>query len=94
MDSELKAHLEAMESRMTAAAEAAELRMKEHVESIETKLLSAFWQWGKTSEIKMRQHGEGISFIDERLTVVEERLAALEFRPKNEIGVFSRSLGK
>jgi hypothetical protein len=64
MDAELKTHLEAMESRLqTKIAEVEsglkdytderlkklELRLREHTETVETRLLSEFWKWARTS---------------------------------------------
>jgi hypothetical protein len=56
------------------------VELKAHAETIETRLLSEFWKWARTSEIKARQQGGSISALDERLTVVEERISQLERR--------------
>ena len=45
MDPELKAYLEAME-----------MRLREHTENVETRLLSEFWTWARSSDLKSRQH--------------------------------------
>ena len=55
------------------------------IEAVETNLLTQFWQWARTAEIRYRQVAEritGISVDDaavqDRLTAVEDRVAALE----------------
>lgn len=60
--------------------EAMENRLREHTETVETRLLSEFWKWARSSDIKTRQHGVTISVMDERLTAVEERMSELERR--------------
>ena len=84
MDQELKEYLGAMEARMDTKLEtglgALESRLKEHVETVETRLLSEFWKWARSADIKSRQQGEGIHALDQRLAVVEERLTILEMR--------------
>ena len=95
MDQELKEYLGAMEARMDAKLdeklgaleartdeklEALESRLKEHVETVETRLLSEFWKWARSADIKSRQQSEGIHSLDQRLAVVEERLTILEMR--------------
>jgi hypothetical protein len=69
MDQELKAHLEAMENRL-----------QEHTEKIETQLLTQFWKWARTADIKMRQNRGDISLMDERIASVEDRISELERR--------------
>lgn len=80
MDQELKAHLEAMENRLQEHAEGVESRLREHTEKIETQLLTEFWKWARTSDIKTRQNHGSISMVDERLTAVEDRISELERR--------------
>jgi hypothetical protein len=69
VDAELKTFLEAMESRL----------MKQS-DQVETRLLSEFWKWARSADIKLRQHPGSISAMDERLIAVEERLSKLERR--------------
>jgi len=47
---------------------------------VETRLLTEFWKWARTSDIKVHQSSNAISSLTERLNVVEERLRDLEFR--------------
>jgi hypothetical protein len=80
MDQELKSYLEAMETRLREHTEIVETRLGEHTEMVETRLLSEFWKWARSSDIKARQHTNHIGSIDERLIAVEERLSELERR--------------
>lgn len=50
------------------------------VEKSETNLLSAFHGWARTMEIKVRGVSAGMVWAEERLSLVEERLAELERR--------------
>jgi hypothetical protein len=79
MDQELRDFLLAMESRLDSKLAEVKARLMAHSEAVETRLLTEFWKWARTSDIKARHHSFGISF-EERLTVVEERLRDIEFR--------------
>lgn len=92
MESRLQGHtdqkLEAMESRLRDYTDdklkELELRLREHTEAVETRLLSEFWKWARTSDMKARHHGTTLAAMDERLMSVEERLMDLERRrPRN-----------
>jgi chromosome segregation ATPase len=75
--------LEGLDTRLSAMGvkmDEMKVELKAHAETIETRLLSEFWKWARTSEIKARQQGGSISALDERLTVVEERISQLERR--------------
>jgi hypothetical protein len=63
MDAELKAHLEAMEARL-----------RERIDNVETKLLSAFYDWARPVEIRLRT----LPYIEERLGLLEERISKIE----------------
>lgn len=63
MDDELRQSLAGLEERLN-----------ERIERSENNLLSAFYGWARTMEIKVRS----LHSFDERLSVVEERLAELE----------------
>jgi hypothetical protein len=63
MDPELKSYLEAMETRLRDHGDAMEMRLskhieavemgsREHTETVETRLLSEFWKWARSSDIK------------------------------------------
>jgi hypothetical protein len=57
-----------------------EARLREHTENVETRLLSEFWKWARSAEIKSRQTSENIIAMEQRLMSVEERLSDLERR--------------
>jgi hypothetical protein len=84
MDAELKEYLQGMEARMSATVEAriveSEARMKEHTETVETRLLSEFWKWARTTDMKARLQNNHVIGLEERIGSVEERIRELEFR--------------
>lgn len=54
------------------------------LEQTETKLLTAFYDWAKTYETRARGMAAKTAELEERLGIVEERLAKLErARPAN-----------
>jgi len=53
-------------------------RISEKIEHTETKLLTAFHQWAQTYEVRARGTSRAVSEFEERLGMVEERLAKLE----------------
>ncbi len=48
------------------------------LESLETKLLTAFHDWARTYEVRVRGMSSLVVGFDERLSLVEERVARLE----------------
>ena len=50
----------------------------ERVETTETKLLSGFHNWAQTFEVRARGTSAAVREFDERLVIIEERLAKLE----------------
>jgi hypothetical protein len=78
MDNELKQYLEAMESRLRENTEAVEARLREHTEVVETRLLGEFWKWARTTDARYRQHQGTVTTLDERVSLVEDRIAAIE----------------
>jgi hypothetical protein len=70
MDSEIKQALEAMEARIMKRFEQTDERLFD----VETKLLSAFRDWQQPIQTRLRT----LPTIDERLGLLEERIAALE----------------
>ena len=78
MDNELKQYLEAMESRLREHTDAVEARLREHTEVVETRLLGEFWKWAKTTDARYRQHQGTVTALDERVSLVEDRITALE----------------
>jgi hypothetical protein len=61
MDPDLKSYLDSMETRLREHSEAMETRLREHTETVETRLLSEFWKWARTADLKLRQHTGSIS---------------------------------
>ncbi len=78
MDPELQQALAQLEGRLTARIDAAEVRMEERIEATETKLLSAFHNWAQTFEVRARGTSAAVREFDERLGMIEERVAKLE----------------
>ncbi|MDQ2899216.1 MAG: hypothetical protein M3Y07_05370 [Acidobacteriota bacterium] len=89
MDAELKTYLQDMEARMNARNdarfdavdsrfEAMERQFKDALEATETRLLTEFWKWAKTLDVKLRQLQANDVATGERLTVLEERVFTLE----------------
>ena len=70
----------AAERRTQEQFAAAEMHMREYVESIETRLLTAFQQWAVPVNGRMRRIELGESGINERLITIEERILSLEKR--------------
>lgn len=74
MDDGTRQHLEAVEQRLAARIDDLRGDVRQQIERTENNLLSAFYGWARTMEIKVRS----LHAFDERLSVVEERLAELE----------------
>jgi hypothetical protein len=53
---------------------------REAVRQIETNLLSAFHTWARTYEVRSRSVSSAVVGFDERLALIEERLAEVERR--------------
>jgi hypothetical protein len=70
MDEELKQALKAMELRL----EAMESRLLERMEAETIQLLSAFHGWSTTMELRLKS----LPATEQRLTVLEDRLSAVE----------------
>ncbi len=78
MDPDLQQALAQLEGRLTARIDAAENRMEERIETTETKLLSAFHNWAQTFEVRARGTSAAVREFDERLGLIEERVARIE----------------
>jgi DNA anti-recombination protein RmuC len=50
----------------------------ERIEATETKLLSAFHNWAQTFEVRARGTSAAVREFDERLGMIEDRVAKLE----------------
>lgn len=79
----MEARMDRMEVRIESKMDELENRMKDHVsekcEAVETRLLSEFWKWGRTSDIRTRQVMSDVSMLGERMLALEDRVTALEF---------------
>jgi len=87
MDTRLQA-MDGMEGRFMSAlaSQIDQLRveLKEHVseelEKVETKLLTEFHKWGRTSDMRTRQAITDTGILGERMLAVEDRVSELERR--------------
>jgi hypothetical protein len=86
VDPELQQALAQLESRLAARIDGVETRLRtyieERIEMTETKLLTAFHNWAQTFEVRARGVSAAVREFDERLGMIEERVAKLE-RSKN-----------
>ena len=78
MDPELQQAFAQLEARLTARIDGAEARMEERLEATETKLLTAFHNWAQTFEVRARGTSLAVREFDERLGLIEDRVAKLE----------------
>ncbi len=72
--------LDGIERRMS------ELATKEELEATETRLLSAFWKWGQTAEIKLKALPlleSRLSNLESRLFDAEEKISNLQHPPRS-----------
>ena len=86
MEPELQQALAQLEGRLGARIDGAEARLRTYIEerseTTETKLLSAFHNWAQTFEVRARGTSAAVREFDERLGLIEERVAKIE-RSKN-----------
>src|ERR1700722_17004988 len=97
MDPELQQALAQLEGGLGARIDGAEARLRTYVDGVEgrlktyieersettkTKLLSAFHNWAQTFEVRARGTSAAVREFDERLGLIEERVAKIE-RSKN-----------
>ena len=82
MDPELRQALAQFEGRLNARIDGVETRLRSHIEerseATETKLLTAFHNWAQTFEVRARGTSAAVREFDERLGMIEERVAKLE----------------
>jgi len=62
---------------------ALEARLAALIERVETTLLTEFHKWAQTYEIRARGVSTLVHTFEERLGIIEERVSALERRPRN-----------
>jgi len=70
--------LQVTEHWFSEQLQANELKFSDRLEGMETKLLTAFHDWARTYEVRARGTGTAVRELDERLGIVEERIAKLE----------------
>ena len=93
MDPDLQNALTLLEGRLRARIDGVETRLRTYIEerdgalrtyieerseATETKLLSAFHNWAQTFEVRARGTSAAVREFDERLGMIEERLAKIE----------------
>ena len=71
-------HVDVAETRLRDHIDVVEVRLREHTEVVETRLLGEFWKWAKTTDARYRQHQGTVTALDERVSLVEDRITALE----------------
>ena len=80
MEIRLREHIETVEIRLREHIETVEIRTREHTETIETKLLTEFWKWAQTAEMRYSQDHAAVAGIDGRVKAIEDRVSELERR--------------
>lgn len=89
MEGRLIAHVDAVETRLRTRIDAVETRIdavetrlrtqfEESIEATETNLLTAFHNWAQTFEVRARGTSAPVREYDERLIMIEDRVAKLE----------------
>jgi hypothetical protein len=71
MDEELKQYLD---------AQFAKCANKEDLQGVETKLLTAFYDWARPMELRVSGVTNAVHAFDERLSLMERRMFELERR--------------
>jgi len=61
-----------------------EERLIEKMRDMQTEVLHAFHNWARPSEIKSRAHGANIAGLEERISLLEERLNEIGRGPKHQ----------
>jgi hypothetical protein len=77
---ELRSEIQATKAELREEIEAAKTELRSHTEVVETRLLTEFWKWARTADIKIRQNFANNSMVEERLLALEDRLTDLEKR--------------
>jgi hypothetical protein len=77
-ESRVGERLQATEHWFSEQLQANELKFSDRLEGMETKLLTAFHDWARTYEVRARGTSTAVRELDERLGMVEERIAKLE----------------
>jgi len=68
--------------RVAGRIDAVEERLKDHIRQsnhdLETKIITEFHKWGRTSDMRTRQAITDVGLLGERVLAVEDRISALE----------------
>ena len=67
---------------MDTKIDALESRISTKMQAMETNLLTAFHEWTRTYEVRVRGLGVSVRDFDERLGLIEERVSKLERRER------------
>ena len=76
----LKADIESLRADTIDRVENAKLQSLERIEGVETTLLKEFRKWAVRNDSTLRVHDARSIGYDQRLSVLEERVAELEDR--------------
>jgi hypothetical protein len=78
----LGARIDGAENRLRTCVDGVETRLRTYIEerseATETKLLSAFHNWAQTFEVRARGTSAAVREFDERVGLIEERVAKIE----------------
>jgi hypothetical protein len=78
----LGARIDGAENRLRTCVDGVETRLRTYIEerseATETKLLSAFHNWARTFEVRARGTSAAVREFDERVGLIEERVAKIE----------------
>jgi hypothetical protein len=83
VESRLNSRIDAVNARIDAVDTGLRTYIEERIEATETKLLSAFHNWAQTFEVRARGTSAAVREFDERLGLVEDRVAKLERSRQN-----------
>jgi len=85
MEARLRQDIDGVETRLRESVDAMEARLREHTADTETRLLGEFWKWARTADARYRQNHAVVQSLEERVLIVEDRVAELE-RERREGG--------
>jgi hypothetical protein len=73
VDADLKEYFEEMKADL-------KVHTSQECEKVETKLLTEFYKWGRTSGMRTREALQQADTLAERMLAAEDRISALERR--------------
>lgn len=80
LEARIRELIEKTETGVKELIEKNETGFKALLEKTETTLLTEFWKWARINDIKVRSVTHHTNDIDERFSLLEERVADLERR--------------